>query len=41
LDAGVAETSSEGPIFDDELDLETGQQDLIEHPDDQLVLTDG
>jgi len=28
-------------LFDDELDLEAGQQDFVEHPDDQFVLTDG
>jgi hypothetical protein len=28
-------------VLDDELDLETGKQDLVEHPDDELVLTDG
>jgi hypothetical protein len=27
--------------FDDEFDLEPGQQDFIEHPDDKFVLTDG
>src|SRR5262249_34193589 len=39
--AGVVQAPGEGPLFDDELDLEAGQQDLVEHPDDQLVLTDG
>ena len=39
--AGVVETPRERPVLDDELDLEAGQQDLVEHPDDQLVLTDG
>ena len=29
-----------GFVLDDELDFEAGQQDLVEHPDDQLVLTD-
>ena len=39
--AGVVETPGERPAFDDELDLEAGQQDLVEHPDDQFVLADG
>ena len=39
--AGVVETARERPALDDELDLEAGQQDLVEHPDDQFVLTDG
>ena len=39
--AGVVEAAGERPVLDDELDLEAGQQDLVEHPDDQLVLTDG
>jgi hypothetical protein len=26
---------------DDELDFEAGQQDFVEHPDDQFVLADG
>ena len=40
-DAGVVEAPRERPAFDDELDLEAGQQDFVEHPDDQFVLTDG
>ena len=39
--AGVVETAGERPVFDDELDLEAGRQDFVQHPDDQLVLTDG
>src|SRR5262249_44013654 len=39
-DAGFVQTPSERSLFDDELDFETGQQDLIEHPDDEFVLTD-
>ena len=39
--AGVVQPPRERPVLDDELDLEAGQQDLVEHPDDQLVLTDG
>jgi hypothetical protein len=27
--------------FDDELHVEAGQQDFVEHPDDQFVLADG
>ena len=41
VDAGVVEPPRERPVLDDELDLEAGQQDLVEHPDDQLVLADG
>ena len=33
--------AGERAVLDDELDLEAGQQDFVEHPDDQLVLTDG
>ena len=40
-DARVVQLARQRPLFDDELDLEAGQQDLVEHPDDQLVLTDG
>ena len=40
-DAGVVETPGERPALDDEFDFEAGQQDFVEHPDDQLVLTDG
>ena len=39
--AGLVETARERPVLDDELDFEAGQQDLVEHPDDQFVLTDG
>ena len=28
-------------VFDEKFDLDAGRQDLIQHPDDQLVLTDG
>jgi hypothetical protein len=35
------EAPREWPLFDDELDLEARQQDFVEHPDDQFVLTDG
>ena len=41
VDAGVVQAPGERPVFDDELDFEAGQQDLVEHPDDQFVLTDG
>ena len=41
VDAGVVQPAGERPVLDDEFDLEAGQQDLVEHPDDQLVLTDG
>ena len=39
-DAGVVEPPRQRPVLDDEFDLEAGQQDLVEHPDDQFVLTD-
>ena len=38
--ARLVQTAGERPVLDDELDLEAGQQDLVEHPDDQLVLAD-
>ena len=38
---GVVEAARQWPAVDDELDFEAGQQDLVEHPDDQFVLTDG
>ena len=37
----VVETTRNGLALDQELDFEAGQQDLIEHPDGQLRLTDG
>ena len=40
-DVGVMEPARQRPLFDDEFDLEAGQQDFVEHPDDQLVLADG
>ncbi len=40
-DARLVEAARERPVLDDELDLEAGQQDFVEHPDDQFVLTDG
>ena len=41
VDPGLMEPSRERPVLDDELDFEAGQQDFVEHPDDQLVLADG
>ena len=41
VDAGVVEPARQRLVLDDELDLEAGQQDLVEHPDDQFVLADG
>jgi hypothetical protein len=38
---GVVQPARERPVLDDELDVEARQQDLVEDPDDQLVLTDG
>src|SRR5262245_49284954 len=40
-DVVFLEAPRQGPLLDDELDLEAGQQDFVEHPDDQFVLTDG
>ena len=39
--AGVMKPARERPVFDDELHFKAGQQDGVEHPDDQLVLADG
>ena len=41
LQPAVVEPAGERLALDDELDFEAGQQDLVEHPDDQLGLTDG
>ena len=41
VDAGVVQPPRGRLALDDELDVEAGQQDLVEHPDDQLVLADG
>jgi hypothetical protein len=38
MHAGVVEASGEAFVVDDELDFEAGEQDFVEHPDDQLVL---
>ena len=38
---GLGEAAGERRTVDQELDLETGQQDLVENLDDQLVLADG
>src|SRR5262249_16054005 len=40
-DAGLVETPRQRPGFDDELHFEAGQEDFVQHPDDQFVLTDG
>src|SRR4029078_12005706 len=37
-DLGFVKTAGERPILDDELDLESGEQNLVEHPDDEFVL---
>ncbi len=37
---GLVEAARERPVLDDELDLESRQQDFVEHPDDQFVLAD-
>ena len=41
VDAGLVQPAGERPVLDDELDFESGQQDLVEHPDDQFILADG
>jgi hypothetical protein len=41
VDAGVAEPAGERGTVDEKLDLEAGQQDLVENLDEQLVLADG
>jgi hypothetical protein len=35
------EATGEGPALDQEVNLEARQQDLVERPDDQFILTDG
>ena len=40
-DPGLVEPSRGGFVLDDELDFETGEQDFVQHPDHQLVLTHG
>jgi hypothetical protein len=40
-DVPLLEPPSHRALFDDEFDLEAGQEDLVEHPDDQFVLTNG
>ena len=40
MDPVVGEALRERLVLDEELDFEAGQQDLVEDPDDQLVLTD-
>jgi hypothetical protein len=40
VDAAVVQPPCGGLALDDELHVEAGQQDLVEHPDDQLVLAD-
>ena len=37
----VVQPARERLAFDQELDFEAGQQDLVEHPDGQLRLADG
>jgi len=41
VDSGVVEPSGCRPILDNELDFEPGKKDLVEHSDDEFVLTDG
>jgi len=41
MHAGVMQAPGGRFALDDELHVEAGQQDFVEHPDDQLVLADG
>ena len=41
VDTRLVQAAGERSIFDDEFDFEAWQQDLVEHPDHQLVLTNG
>ena len=41
VQAGVMQPAGERLALDEELDFEAGQQDFVEHPDDQLGLADG
>jgi hypothetical protein len=41
VDARIVQPARERALFHDELDLEARQQNLVEHPDDEFVLTDG
>ena len=41
FDARVVQPPRERSVFDDELELESREQDLVEHSDDELVLADG
>jgi hypothetical protein len=41
VDARVVEAANDGPALDQIVDVETGQQDLVEHPDHQFRLADG
>ena len=40
LNPGVVKPARERPAFDEKVDLETGQQDGVERPDNELVLAD-
>ena len=41
FDPGVVEAPGERPAFDEEVDLEAGEQDGVQRSDDELVLADG
>ena len=41
VEPAVVQAAGERLAFDEELDFEAGQQDLVEHPDGQLGLADG
>ena len=40
MNARVVKPAAGGLALDDELDLETRQQNFVEHPNDEFVLTD-
>jgi len=40
MNARVVQPAAGGLALDDELDLEARQQDFVEHPNDEFVLTD-
>ena len=41
VQTGVVQPAGERLALDEKFDFEAGQQDFVEHPDDQLGLADG
>ena len=39
--ASLVKATSQGPVLDQKLHVQAGQQDLVQGPDDQLILADG